>query len=156
VLGVGPPLVTMLLVVYSVVVVEGFPVLERSRPTAPVGRWVHRHAPPNVPVGVYGLEDWRASLRFYSRHSLVVLHDEQEVIAFLTQQPGSYVVMLRSGARALRAHGAPLRRIGGRRAIVGRSGKYIRKQVWGRIVVTTADNPQLIADTEIEPDLPDE
>jgi hypothetical protein len=25
----------------------------------------------------------------------------------------------------------------GRRAIVGRSGKYIRKQIWDRIVVTT-------------------
>ena len=68
-------LVGTLLVVYSVVVVEGFPVLERSRPTAPVGRWVARHAPDQVPIGVYGLDDWRGSIRFYSRHQLVVLHD---------------------------------------------------------------------------------
>jgi hypothetical protein len=45
--------------------------------------------------------------------------------------------MLARDYRRLRSDGLPLGTIGGRRAIVGRSGKYIRKQIWDRIVVTT-------------------
>jgi 4-amino-4-deoxy-L-arabinose transferase-like glycosyltransferase len=149
-------LVATLLAVYSGVVLQGFPVLERSRPTASVGRWVHRHAPPDTPVGVYGLSDWHASLRFYSHRPLVILHDQPEVTAFLTRQSGTYVLMSRSDAEAFRAQGVSIRCLGGRRAIVGRSGKFIRKQVWGRIVVTTAQDPLMLAANEMDADLLDE
>ena len=52
--GTTGALMATLLVVYAVVVVEGFPILERSRPTAPIGRWIDRHAPPDAPIGVDG------------------------------------------------------------------------------------------------------
>ncbi len=151
------PLIAVLLAAYALVVLIGFPVLERSRPTASIGRWVNRHTPPDEPIGVYGLDDWRASLRFYSRRPLIGLQTPTEVTRFLGQGGGRYVLMLRSDARGFRANGFPLRRLGGRPAIVGRSGKFIRKQVWGRIVVTTADTSLLLADADNEPeiDLPD-
>ena len=41
-----------LLAVYVVVQQVGLPILERSRPTAPIGHWVARHTPAGVPVGV--------------------------------------------------------------------------------------------------------
>ncbi|HUQ00393.1 MAG TPA: glycosyltransferase family 39 protein [Aeromicrobium sp.] len=148
-------LVTTLLVVYGVVVVEGFPVLERSRPTAPIGRWVDRHASRDQPLGVYGLDDWRASIRFYSRRPLLVLHDGAEVAQFFERYPAGYAVMLRTDAARLRAAGVALHRVGSRRAIVGRSGKFIRKQRWGRIVVTAAGSGRMLAENDVEPDLPD-
>ena len=129
-------IVGTLVCVYAVVVVEGFPVLERSRPTAPIGRWVARHAPPDAPVGIYGLDDWRASIRFYSRRHLLILHNEAEVRDFLVRYPDSFALMLAKDYRNFRADGLALHAVGGRRAIVGRSGKFIRKQLWGRIVVT--------------------
>ena len=144
-----------LLVVYAVVVVEGFPILERSRPTAPIGRWIDRHAPPDAPVGVYGLDDWRASIRFYTKRRIVVLHDGGEVSRFFAEHPDSYTLMLRSDATGFQASGVPLRRIGGRRAIVGRSGKFIRRQLWGRLVVTAPASPEARVSDEPDTDLPD-
>jgi 4-amino-4-deoxy-L-arabinose transferase-like glycosyltransferase len=158
--SIGPSAITSTLVAtlvatYAVVVVEGFPVLERSRPTAPIGRWVDRHAPPGDPVGVYGLDDWRASIRFYTRRHVVVLHDGSEISDFFSQHPDSFVIMLRADAAGFRANGVGLRRVGGRRAIVGRSGKFIRRQRWGRIVVTASAPDLARADTDPDVELPD-
>jgi len=148
-------LVPTLLIIYGVVVVEGFPVLERSRPTAPIGRWLNRHSPPDAPVGVFGLDDWRASIRFYSRRPLVILHDPSEVTAFFDRYPTGYALMLRADERALRSEGVSLRPVGGRRAIVGRSGKYFRRQLWGRLVVTTRVEVTQVAAIDSDDDLPD-
>ena len=152
-------LIAVLLCVYGVVVIEGLPVLERSRPTAPLGRWIARHAPADMPVGVYGLDDWRGSIRFYSRRHLVVLHDQSEVREFFDRYPDSFALMLARDYRRLRSDGLSLGAVGGRRAIVGRSGKYIRKQIWDRIIVTTppvVDAELVIADSALTRELKDE
>jgi 4-amino-4-deoxy-L-arabinose transferase-like glycosyltransferase len=153
--GTTRALMATLLVVYAVVVVEGFPVLERSRPTAPVGRWIDRHAPPDAPIGVYGLDDWRGSIRFYTKRRIVVLHDGGEVTRFFNEHPDSYTLMLRSDANGFQANGVPLRRVGGRRMIVGRSGKFIRRQLWGRLVVTELASPEARISSEPDTELPD-
>jgi hypothetical protein len=57
-------------------------------------------------------------------------------------------------ARAFEMAGVRIRRVAGSRAIVGRSGKYIRRQLWGRVVVTALGPPDLLADADIEPDIP--
>ena len=49
----------------------------------------------------------------------------------------------------------PLRRVGGRRMIVGRSGKFIRRQLWGRLVVTELASPEARLSSEPDTDLPD-
>jgi len=152
-------LIAVLLCVYGVVVIEGLPVLERSRPTAPLGRWIARHAPADAPVGVYGLDDWRGSIRFYSRRQLVVLHDQSEVRDFFGRYPDSFALMLARDYRRLRSDGLSLGAVGGRRAIVGRSGKYIRKQIWDRIIVTTppaVDAELITSDTALSRELKDE
>jgi 4-amino-4-deoxy-L-arabinose transferase-like glycosyltransferase len=152
-------LIAVMVSVYGVVLIEGLPVLERSRPTAPLGRWLARHAPADAPVGVYGLDDWRGSIRFYSRRHLQILHDQSEVREFFDRYPDSYALMLARDYRRLRSAGIPLGAIGGRRAIVGRSGKYIRKQIWDRIVVTTppvVDAELVLSDSAISRELKDE
>ena len=149
-------LVAVLLSAYCVVVMEGLPVLERSRPTAALGRWIARHAAADAPVGVYGLDDWRGSLRFYSGHQLTVLHTQSEVRDFFDHHPQSVALMLARDYRKMKSDGVPLGAIGGRRAIVGRSGKYIRKQIWDRIVVTAPPVVEAglrVDESEIGPDL---
>src|SRR6185437_971280 len=65
--------VVMLLVVYATTAVVGYPVLEATRPTAAVGRRLHQVLPAEATVGLYRQERWRASLRYYSGHSLADL-----------------------------------------------------------------------------------
>ena len=127
-----------LVVVYATVVSLGFPVLERSRPTAPIGRWVRRHTQPGTVVGVYGLSDWRSSIRYYSDRPLVALRQAEDVQRFVTDDPATYVLMMREDYDRLRTAGAEIVEVGRRRAIVGRSGKYLRRQVWGAVVVVTS------------------
>src|SRR5205823_6564177 len=62
-----------LLVAYAAVVLLGFPILESSRPTRPLGRWIAKHTAAGIPVGIYGLEDWRASIRYYTDRQLTRL-----------------------------------------------------------------------------------
>ena len=141
------PLVT-LLVVYSLTVVIGFPVLERSRPTAPVGRWIARHTRRGAVVGAYHLEDWRASIRYYADRRVTRLQEQDEVRAFLESSQTAYVLMLREDFAALRESGLEIEEVLRRPAIVGRSGKYLRRQVWGDLmIVTRNDNPEAWAST---------
>ena len=137
------PVVTVatLLCLYAGVVMFGLPVLERSRPTATLGRWIQSHTPHGSPLGVVGLNDWRGSIRYYADRPLVPLHGADAVHAFLDRRPGEYVLMRRRDYLALRARGSNIRAVGGRPAIVGRTGKYIRRQEWGRIVVVRRAHP---------------
>ena len=106
-------------------------------------RWIRSRetiellTPADAPIGVYDFDDWRGSLRFYSQRHLVVLHNQSEIRQFFERYPESFTLMLARDYRRFRSRGLSLRAHGGRRAIVGRSGKYIRKQIWDRIVVTS-------------------
>ncbi len=139
----GAPVVTVstLLCVYVSVLLVGLPLLERSRPTASLGTWVRDNSRHDFPLGVLGLHDWRGSIRYYADRVLVPLDNPDDVRAFFDRQPDGYVMMRRRDYQALRAQGADLRAMGGRPAIVGRTGKYIRRQVWGRIVVVRRGLP---------------
>ena len=55
----------MLLVVYSCVLAIGLPVLERARPTAAVAEGLRPKLSADDQVGLYRLEKWRFSLRYY-------------------------------------------------------------------------------------------
>jgi 4-amino-4-deoxy-L-arabinose transferase-like glycosyltransferase len=142
------PVVT-LLALYAIVVVIGLPLLERSRPTAPVGRWIARHAGADAPLGVVGLDDWRASIRYYSRRRLAPLNTREEVQQFLAARPDAFILMRRRDYLAMRAEGLNVRAVGGRPAIVGRTGKYLRRQVWGRLTVVTSATPSAQGALEI-------
>jgi 4-amino-4-deoxy-L-arabinose transferase-like glycosyltransferase len=138
--------VTALLTVYLAVIFLGIPILERSRPTAPLGRWINQHTEAGEAVGAYGLQDWRASIRYYSDRRLIPLAEPGEVRAFFERSPTSYVMMLRSDFDELRRSGLGLIEVSRRRAIVGRAGKYVRRQVWGDLlIVTDRDNPEAFA-----------
>ena len=127
--------VVMLLVVYVVVVRVGYPVLETTRPTALAGRTIRRLAAPGDIVGLYRLERWRASVRYYVGRPVVRLDTEADVRAFLEDPRRGFVILRRHDFVVLRAAGVPLRQVMQRRAVVGTSGKGLRRQVWGYLVV---------------------
>lgn len=130
-------LVATLVGAYAAVVTIGLPVLERSRPTAPLGRWIAQNSAPEAVVGSYGLEDWRASIRYYADRRVVTLESLDAVRAFFEQRPDGYVLMRARDYRALRRAGLDLHGAGELPAIVGRTGRYFRRQVWGRIMIVT-------------------
>jgi 4-amino-4-deoxy-L-arabinose transferase-like glycosyltransferase len=129
-------LLIVLLSAYAAVVLMGYPALERSRPTAALGRWIRHHTAADATIGLLGLRDWRASLRYYADRHVIVLSEDESLRAFFARWPEAFVVMSRDDYVAHRDRDE-LRALGGRPAIVGRTGKYIRRQLWGRIVVVT-------------------
>ena len=92
--GIGV-LLAMLLVSYATVVAVGFPVLEQVRPTARVARQLARISAPTAPVGLYRLERWRGSLRYYLNRPIDRLETFDELSAYLSRPEPVYVVMLR-------------------------------------------------------------
>jgi 4-amino-4-deoxy-L-arabinose transferase-like glycosyltransferase len=130
-------LVTALLVSYATVDVVGFPALERVRPTARVARVLARSTTPSTPVGIYRLERWRGSLRYYLNRPLQRMETVEEVQAFLSQPQPVCVVMLRRDYLELRAQNVAGYLVTAHRAVVGTTGHGLRKQRWGFLVIVS-------------------
>jgi hypothetical protein len=143
------PVVT-LLVVYVVVVAVGFPVLERTRPTALVGRYLARNAGATAPVGLFRLERLRASLRYYAERPVTRIESPDEMRAFLAQTRQVYVVLRRAEFNALRETGVPIHLVRHYRAVVGTTGRGLRRQVWGFLFVATNIPPPRRVDPPVD------
>jgi 4-amino-4-deoxy-L-arabinose transferase-like glycosyltransferase len=128
------PVVT-LLACYVVGVTVGYPVLEQTRPTAVVARKLRRLAEPDAPVGIYRLERWRASLRYYVERPVVRLETPEDIMAFVSSDRPVYIVLRRSEYEALRRGGAPIREVMRHRAVIGTTGRGLRRQQWGYLIV---------------------
>lgn len=124
-----------LVVSYASVVVFGFPVLEGVRPTPNLGRWIATSEPLNAEVGLFQLEEFESSLRFYSNRRVERLDDVDDLQAFLGGTGPRIVVMRRRRFDGLRSMGVPLRLGYVTDAVVGRTGTGLRRQQWGRVVV---------------------
>jgi 4-amino-4-deoxy-L-arabinose transferase-like glycosyltransferase len=140
--GAPPPtpstVVTGLLTAYAVVVVVGFPVLEKTRPMAHVARRIVARTHVTDPVAIYRLERWRASLRYYVNRPVTRLKQPNEVREFVAHFPAARVVMLRSEFETLRDSGVPVEAIYGRRGVVGTTGRGLRRQRWDLLVIVTS------------------
>jgi 4-amino-4-deoxy-L-arabinose transferase-like glycosyltransferase len=129
--------VTMLLVSYAVVVVVGFPAMEHMRPTARVAVQLRYAMAGDAPVGLYQLERWRGSLRYYLNRPIQRLESVEEARAFFNRPETVYAIMLRRHYVALRDQGVAVHPMMAHRAVVGTMGRGLRKQRWGYIVVVT-------------------
>ena len=133
-----------LLAVYGLVVAIGFPTLQRTRPTALAGMAVRQRTAPGAPVGLYRLEQWRASLRYYSERPLTALSSPEDVAAFTRLPEPVHVLMTRRNYRQLRQAGIGLREVFFCRAVVGtvkgRAG--LRRQKWDDLIVVTNAPPR--------------
>jgi 4-amino-4-deoxy-L-arabinose transferase-like glycosyltransferase len=137
-------LVVTLLCVYSVVVLVGFPTLERTRPTALIARTLRDKTPPTAAAGIYGIEQWRASLRFYADRPLAKLSTPEDLAVFLARHPRpAYVFMRRRDYRSLRkSHG--LYEVFRCRLVVGttRGQGGLRRQDWGELILAKSAPPR--------------
>jgi 4-amino-4-deoxy-L-arabinose transferase-like glycosyltransferase len=130
-------LVTTLLVSYATVVVVAFPAIEQMRPTARVAEQLRYETAGDAPIGLYRLERWRGSLRYYLNRPIQRLETVEEARTFLSQSRTVYAIMLRRDYLALREQKVPVHPMIAHRAVVGTTGQGLRKQRWSYLVVVT-------------------
>jgi hypothetical protein len=129
------PLLT-LSAAYFIVVLVGFPVMERSRPASTLGPSVRTQTAVDTPLGVYQPE-WGSSIRYYADRRVVALPDPDAVRAFFRSWPCAFVFMLRQDQESASDPEHDLHEVAAAEAIVGRTGRYIRRQVWGAVTVVS-------------------
>ena len=129
----------MLLVIYGSVLTMGLPVLERARPTEAVADTLRPRLSADDQVALYRLEKWRFSLRYYLERPLGRLQNPTDVRDFLTTK-GGYILMLDEDFARLRKDGVNLRAVSQRPAVTGTTGKGLRRQKWGALVVAISDD----------------
>ncbi|MEO5739813.1 MAG: glycosyltransferase family 39 protein [Vicinamibacterales bacterium] len=132
-------IVVMLLVIYGCVMAIGLPVLERARPTEAVADSLRPKLSTGDQVALYRLEKWRFSLRYYLERPLGRLQEPADVREFLTGK-GGYILMLDEDFARLRKDGINLRAVSERPAVTGTTGKGLRRQKWGALIVATSDD----------------
>jgi 4-amino-4-deoxy-L-arabinose transferase-like glycosyltransferase len=130
----------MLLVIYGSIVVIGLPVLERARPTEVVAEGLRSRLSESDQVGLYRLEKWRFSLRYYLERPVTRLQHADEVHDFFTKSDRGYLLMLDEDVARLRGQGVNLRVVSERPAVTGTTGRGLRRQKWGALVVATLDD----------------
>ena len=131
--------VAMLLVIYSCVLTMGLPVLERARPTEALADSLRPKLSAEDQVALYRLEKWRFSLRYYLQRPLGTLRQPDDVRQFIAGS-GGYILMLDEDFARLRSDGINLRAVSERPAVTGTTGKGLRRQKWGSLVVATSDD----------------
>jgi hypothetical protein len=143
----GVALIAPLLCGYAIVVVLGFPLLQRTRPSVEIARWMVSATAPEVPVAVYRMSRWQASLRFYTGRPVVALENLDDARRFLARQPDAIVLATQREVENLRREGLPLRVVHQRDAVIGTEGLTLRKQRWGGVLVVTTDGAPALAST---------
>jgi len=132
-------LLSALLVIYASIAVIGLPILERTRPTASVATGLRGKLAANEHVGLYRLDKWRFSLRYYLERPVNALETSGDVQKFLTTQRG-YVLMFDEDFEKLKKDGVKLRAVAEQPAVTGTTGKGLRRQKWGALVVAISDD----------------
>jgi 4-amino-4-deoxy-L-arabinose transferase-like glycosyltransferase len=133
----GPALIASLICAYGTVVALGFPILQRTRPTMDIARWVVSATAPGEPLAVYRLGRWQASLRFYAGRPVTVLNDADDLQRFFDQHHAAQVVVTQRDFDLLQIAGLPLQIVYKRQAVVGTEGQGFRRQRWGGVLVVT-------------------
>jgi len=115
-----------LLTVYAVVLVVGLPAFEQVKPTRRLARLVAETARPEDHVGMYRLNRWSSSWRFYvGRHS-DRLETDAQVAEFFARPGRHYCAMLRHDYEQLVARGMRLRVIYEETGLFTTTGRSLR------------------------------
>jgi 4-amino-4-deoxy-L-arabinose transferase-like glycosyltransferase len=132
------PVVT-LLAIYALIVTIGFPTLEHTRPTHLIAARLRQRTAADAPAGIYRLEQWRSSLRYYAQRPLARLSTPEDLHAFVAQERPVYVFMIRREYRSLRGRGLHFREVFRCRAVVGttRTMSGLRRQRWDDLILVT-------------------
>jgi 4-amino-4-deoxy-L-arabinose transferase-like glycosyltransferase len=132
----GLALIAPMICAYGTVVAAGFPVIDQTRPTPEIARWLTHSEPlSKEPLALYRLERWKASLRFYSGRTVVTVEKPEELRSFLDAHPAASVVLSERELYNLAIAGVRLSTAYKRTAVLGTEGRGLRRQRWGSVLV---------------------
>ncbi len=124
-----------LLAVYAIVIAIGFPVLERTRPIKQVGAWLHDQSSAGDAIGLYGIDRWQPTLRYYATRPLTRLESEDDVRAFLDAPGTRWLVTRREALASLPVDDRRAEIAMAVPAVMGSRGAGVRRQIWSDVVV---------------------
>ena len=133
----GWPLVATLLVLYFGLVFVGFPVFKETRPGANLGVWLQSRVQADDHIVIYRQGRWKASLRFYVQHPVQQTELTDELLATWRSPGRTYAVMIAADVDVLRQAGLPIVEVHNEPAIIDTKGRYLREQIWGKVVIVT-------------------
>lgn len=134
-------LILPLLVLYGGVVLVGFPAFERTRPGADLGKWLRPRVETADHIVIYRQGRWKASLRFYVDHPVQQTDVVADLLATWTGPGRTYAVMRKRDLPILNQAGLPVIWLHTEPAIVGNTGRFLRRQIWGEVVIVTNRPP---------------
>jgi 4-amino-4-deoxy-L-arabinose transferase-like glycosyltransferase len=120
-------------VTYAGVIVWVLPALEQHKVVDDLARWVAENAPAESRIGLYRLNRWSNSFRFYVDRHAAHLEGVEEARAFLEKPGAFYCVMLGPVYDEFVAQGVPLRVVYERDGMWATSGRAL----WRRRIPPT-------------------
>jgi 4-amino-4-deoxy-L-arabinose transferase-like glycosyltransferase len=127
--------VVALVAVYALVVAIGFPILARAQPIKQVGTWLYARTSAGEAIGVYRMDRWRPTLRYYATHPLTTLDSDTAARAFLDTPGTRWLVTRRDTLASLAVDGRNAEIVLAVPAVVGSRGTGVRRQIWSDVVV---------------------
>src|SRR4029079_4393062 len=115
--------------------------LDSTRPGARLGVWLSGQLKPEDHVIIYHQGPWKASLRYYADHPVQQTVLNNELIDAWRLPKTVYGVMVEKDLDVLRQAGLPFRIVHTEPAVIGNTGRWIRHQVWGEVLVATNAPP---------------
>lgn len=135
-------LAAALLVIYVGGVLVALPVFHSTRPGANLAKWLRPHLQQTDNVVVYKQGRWKASFRYYLEHPVLQTDFSTDLLAKWKSPNRTYAVLNDRDVELLRQSGLPMYQVHDAPAIVGTTGKIIRSQVWGKVLIVTNQPPQ--------------
>ena len=139
------PLVGALVLLYATAVQVGLPYLDSTRPGARLGMWLSTQVAPDDHIIIFKQGRWKASLRYYADHNVQQTTFDNELIDAWRMPKRVYGVMVEKDLQVLRDAGLPFRIVHTQPAAIGNTGKIIRTQIWGDVLVVTNEAPSPLA-----------
>jgi hypothetical protein len=136
-----------LVAVYAIVVAIGFPILARTQPIKQVGTWLYARASAGDAIGVYRMDRWRPTLRYYATRPLTTLASDADARAFLDAPGTRWLVTRRDSLTSLAVDRRYAEIVLAVPAVVGSRGTGVRRQIWSDVVVLRKRTSLLAPDT---------
>jgi 4-amino-4-deoxy-L-arabinose transferase-like glycosyltransferase len=118
---------------YAGIILWVLPTLEERKVVPDIARWVAQHSGEDTRVGVYRLNRWTNTFRFYVDRHTDHLDDVAETSAFLTKDDRFYCVMLGPAYDEFVAKGVPIEVVYEREGMWATSGRAL----WRRRIPAT-------------------
>jgi 4-amino-4-deoxy-L-arabinose transferase-like glycosyltransferase len=125
-----------LLTAYATLVVFGLPLIRAGLPVEQVGRFVAERSGTAEPVAVLGLDRWQTGLSYYLHDPPQRIQTAVEAQRFANGPGPRWMIMRREWHKTVAPSGCLTLSVP---AILGTTGRGIRTQVWGDVVVVRYD-----------------